>query len=142
MTVFELLHTYYVYKGVVHYSLRTLGFFRTLTDANKAIAYLRTIIGYRDAPNGFVVRRRMILGEVSCNTIFEALVYSHSHDYENYEYTAELGLFGSEIAAKNALDIYRKDNRDYYNTVSLEIEEIVNTYQIDSLYCKEGFMLD
>ncbi len=142
MEVFELVHTYYIYKGDIYYSLRLLGFFSNMDKVKDAVTYYKTKPGYCDTPNGFAIRRRKIIGDVADNTFFEVMVYSHTYGYEDYEYTAELGLFASKSDAVNALAQYHADNEIFFGNTMMEIEEIVNAHTMDTRYCEEGFVVE
>lgn len=142
MIVFELVHTYFTFKNSIFYSLRSLGFYLNMQDTEEAISFYRDLPGFCDAPNGFSIRRRSITGNVVENTFFEALVYAHTYGYEDYEFTAELGLFASKVDAQNAIDTYRLDNKQYYGNESIEIEEIINKHNISDRYCTEGFVVE
>ena len=144
MTVFELLHTYYIFKDDAYYSLRALGFYRTRTDVDEAIAFYRTVVGYCDSPNAFTVRRRTVYGEVQNDIVYEAMVYAHTDYYDDYEYTAELGLYASEVDAQSAVLQFRNENAIFYQSesVGIEIEEIVNKWRINERACQEGFYVE
>ena len=96
MTVYELTHLFFRSGGEPVYSPKGLGLFASTESAEEAVRYYKTQPGFRDAPDAFSVRRRPVYGEVFGGTVFEALVYLHSADYE-FEVSAELGLFGAEI---------------------------------------------
>lgn len=142
MIVYELTHTYYLFKDDIYYSPRLLGFFESKNDIEKLIELYKIKPGFCDAPNGFTVRRREIEGNIDNNTFFEAIVYAHTYGYENYEYTVELGLFACKSAANNALTIFRNDNECFFRNTTMEIEEIVNICQINRRYCEEGFVVE
>jgi hypothetical protein len=141
MTVLELLHTYYIFEEKPHYSVRLLGYYLTTEDVEKTVALYRTVPGYCDTPNAFTIRRRSVFGKVH-NAIYEAIVYAHTEDYEDYEHTAELGLFGNRKEAETAIETFHNDNKEFYKNTNLVIEEIINTYQLNRQYCDEGFVVE
>ena len=141
LKVLELLHTYYIFDNKPHFSPRALGYYSATEDVQKAIELYRVIPGYRDAQNAFTIRRRSVVGEVN-DIIYEAIIYAHSEDYEDYEYTAELGLFGRRDQAENAIKIFCDDNKEFYKNTDLVIEEIVNAYRLNARYCYEGFVVE
>lgn len=142
MVVFELLHTYYIYKEKPYYSLRSLGFFDTKEALDAAVLYYLDKPGYVDAPDAFIIRTREILGYVGGNIFFESLVYAHTEDCEDYEYTIELGLYSREEDAKLALQNFQSNNKSFYNNTMFEIEEIVNKLILNKKYCEHGFVVE
>lgn len=143
MIVYELMHVYYTYQTEIYHSPRLLGFFTNKIEVENAIVFYKTVPGYVDSPNAFVVRSRNVNGEIKNGIIWEALVYSHTFGYEDYAYTAELGLFGNESDASNAVKSYHDDNTDFFsNNPTIEIEEIVNWYQLNQRYCTDGFIVE
>ena len=129
MTVYELTHLFFRSGGEPVYSPKGLGLFASAESAEEAVRYYKTQPGFRDAPDAFSVRRRPVYGEVSGGTVFEALVYLHSADYE-FEVSAELGLFSAESDAESAgqflnwLEKFHEENGvQFTTTISAPVEE-------------------
>lgn len=92
-----------------------------------------------NAPDAFIIRRREVTGEVRDNILYEAMMYAHTKDFEDYEYTEELGLFAEKEDAIEALERFKKDNVGFWRNNFLEIEEIVNKCILNKMCCVEGF---
>lgn len=139
MIVFELVHSYYVYENVEVYSLKSLGFFTDIDIAKQAVVFYVQKPGYCDTPYGFVIRPREVVGDIKQGKLYESMVYAHDSSYENYEYTIELGLFGDQKGAENAIQQFRVVNELFYRNSDIEIEEIVNKLNLNQKYNTEGF---
>ena len=124
MIVYELIHTYYAYEDDFFYSLRSLGFYTDIDKAKEAQAYLVTKPGYVEAPYGFIIRQRKVIGEITDDVIYEAMMYAHTEDFEDYEYTEELGLFAEREEAFRVLQEFKGNNECFWLNNFLQIEEI------------------
>ncbi len=79
-------------------------------------------------------------GEVTDNTVYEAMVYIHTADY-NFESTTELGLWGLEKDAKAELLKYCRHNKTILNASGLVVEKIINKCVIGRREWSEGFQI-
>ena len=143
MVVFELLHTYYIHKGMLFYSNKKLGYYSDAANLKEAISFYSKLPGFRDAPNGFIVKQQKILGSVANNCFYEAYIYAHTEDFEDYEYQVELGLFGDKHSAQNAVDMFCADNTLFLDNPLLKIEQLVEKYKINEHYgWIDGFIVE
>lgn len=142
MIVYELMHVYYLWENEPCGGCRELGFFSDLGRAKQAIDFYKSVVGYKDAPNAFTIRRRCVEETNDCcGELFEATVYAHDMDYE-YEHDVELGLYSSREEAQRALKVFCAENQLLFEDSHLVIEEIVDRYIIDKRYCTEGFTVE
>ncbi|MBE6038744.1 MAG: hypothetical protein E7218_06015 [Anaerofustis stercorihominis] len=138
MIVYELRHIYFVHKDEYVDSCRNLGIFSSSESVHEAIQYYNDRLGFCDNQKAYSIRRREVIGQVTDNIVYEALINPHTEDYE-YDYGVELGLFGSESDAKAAINVYVQDNIDFMSDGDVMRDCIVNRCMIDRTYCAEGF---
>jgi len=141
MIVFELCHLFYQCGNELRYSLKKLGLFSSRDSAERAIAYFSTQPGFRENQNAFSIRERIVLGTVFGGSIFEALIYLHSADYD-VEHEIELGLYGDELSAQTILSNYCKGNPQTVNRSDLIVEKILNKCILEKKEWAEGFCFD
>lgn len=143
MIIYELLHTYYLYKNTPFYSIKRLGYYSEIETLRKEIEFYSKLPGFCDAPNGFIVKQREVSGAIQCNYFYEASIFAHTEDFEDYEYEIELGLYYDEEAAYNAICSFCANNVLYLNNPLLEIEQLVQKYTINER-CGwvEGFVVE
>ncbi len=138
MIVYELSHIFFRNEGSLIASPKSLGIFDSKESMEKAIQYFKLQPGFCDNPEAFSVQRRPVVGNVKDMTVFEAMVYYHTEDYE-CEFSVELGLFGDKNAAEDAVSTYCEDNVPLVNLQDLIVERIVNECVIGQKTCFEGF---
>lgn len=141
MTLYELSHTYYYFDGKITSSVRLLGYFSKKDLATHAISEYLKAPGYCDAPLAFTIQQRKITGTSKQKKVYLAVIYAHDREYESFEHVIEIGLFFNKDDAMVEITKFRKENERFYKTDSIEIEEIVDTYEIDKKYCEEGFVV-
>ena len=88
MEIYELIHIFFRNEDDLIYSPKSLGFFYSHDDVKLAIKYFSAQPGFCDNLDAFSARERTILGNIVNDTIFEAIIYLHSEDYE-FEYADE-----------------------------------------------------
>lgn len=138
MTVYELRHTFFRHKDEIVGSVSDLGLYSTIEQAENAIQYYVTQPGFKDNQDAFSVRERPVTGECNDGIVYEAMVYFHSEDYE-FEYTAELGLYGDEEAANEKMKKHCADNQRIINAKDVIVEKLVNECILDQRTWAEGF---
>lgn len=131
MIIYELLHTYYLYKNAPCYSLKRLGYYSDMDKLQKEILFYEQLPGFCDAPHGFVVKQQEVLGAMPDMFCYQACIYAHTEDFENYEYEIELGLYYDEHSAYDAIDSFCANNALFLNNPLLEIEQLVEKYTIN-----------
>lgn len=141
MIVYELTHIFHRYNHHLIEETAGLGYYASMDSIRQAVPYYITQPGFCDNPEAFAVRQREVKGAVENRTFFEAMVYFHTEDYE-YEHTFELGLFGSEAQAQEAVAVFCRENSVLFNFRELIAEEIVNRCILDRREWAEGFTLD
>lgn len=143
MVVYELLHTYYLYKNTPCYSNKRLGYFSDMDIIQEEILFYSKLPGFSDTQGGFVVRQREILGAIPDECFYEACIYAHTEDFEDYEYELELGLFYDEKPAYHAIASFCANNALFLSNPLLEIEQLVQKYTINKR-CgwAEGFTVE
>ena len=109
MVVYELTHIFFRDADGLVYSPKNLGLYYSYESVNQAVQYYNTCPGFCENQDAFSVRERNVLGNIIDDTVFEVLVYLHSENFE-FEAEIELGLYGDEVAAKNKLNMYCRDN--------------------------------
>ncbi len=143
MNVFELSHLYYLFEDTPCYSPKGLGLYTTEEHLHQAIAYYQKQPGFCDAPNGFLVKRRTVTGEVTADCVYEALVYAHTEDYCDFEYDHSIGLFADCDAAEKELKVFCEDNALFINNRSLVIEKMVVKCNLNLMdQWSEGFAVE
>lgn len=140
MVVYELTHIFFRYEGDMVYSPKSLGLYSSYESAEQAIRHYRTLPGFCENPDGFSCRERTVLGNVTGGTIFEAIVYLHSENYE-FEAEMELGLYGAEADAQGKVEKYCAENAPLVNSADIVAEKIVNPRIVDKLEWSEGFSI-
>lgn len=138
MVIIELFHLFSRVDGDPVYSPKALGLFVSRKSAEEAIQYYKTQPGFCDNPDAFSVRRREVQGELFSSTVFEALIYLHSADYE-FETSIELGLFLEKKDAQNAVTRYCSENTSLIHARGVAVERIVNGRLIGRREWAEGF---
>ena len=138
MIVYELTHFFHWFNGQLILEPLALGLYSSFSSTQQAIQYYITQPGFRDQPEAFSVRQREVNGIVEHQEIFETMVYFHTEDYE-YEYSVEIGLFGDEAIAHEALSLYVRENMHLFNIPDLVAERIVNRCILDKREWSEGF---
>lgn len=138
MIVFELSHLFYQCDDELIYSPKNLGLYSSRDSARQAAAYFSTQPGFRENQNAFSLRERNVLGTVIDRTVFEAIIYLHSPDYE-IEHEIELGLYGDALSAQNKLTNYCNDNPLIMTGCNMVAEKIVNKCILEKKEWIEGF---
>lgn len=141
MVVFELTHRFYFFDGEPVCSPKCLGYFSDEAAIDAAIADYTTQPGFRENPDGFVVRQREVADGAPDAEFFEAMVYTHTEDFD-YEHNVELGLFREESAAREAIQVFHKSNPRYLALPWLVCEEIVNRCTLNRRNWTEGFTVE
>ena len=138
MIVHQLTHFFHRVKGHLVFEPLVLGFYSSVDNVQKAVQYYISKPGFCDNTKAFSVRQLEVKGAFEGPGIFEVIVYFHTDDYE-YEYTVELGLFGNEALAYEALTIFVHENRHLFDIEDLIVEKIVNYCILDQREWAEGF---
>lgn len=140
MIVYELVHCFHRVNGHMVLNPLALGLYSSINSVQQAIQYYISKPGFHDNPEAFSVRQRNVQGLVEGLEIFETIVYFHTNDYE-YEYTVELGLFGKEALAHDALSTFVQENIPLFNVQDLVVEKIINCCILDRREWSEGFSI-
>lgn len=140
MVVYELTHIFFRYANELLYSPKKLGLYYSYENVKKAVQYYCTQPGFCENQDAFSIRERNVSGSIVDNTVFEALIYIHSEDYE-FETEINLGLYGEEVFAQNKLIKYCRDNAILINAQNLFFEKIVNRYIVGRKEWSEGFSI-
>lgn len=127
--------------GEITHSVRLLGYFSERNLATHAISEYLQAPGYCDAPLAFTIRQRNTTGNCEQEKAYVAVIYAHDREYEFFEHIVEIGLFSTEEEAYVEISKFRNENETFYKNDWLEIEEIVDTYEINKKYCEEGFVV-
>lgn len=138
MTIYELTHVFFRYEDELIYSPKNLGLYYSYESVRQAVQYYCTQPGFGENQDAFSARERCIIGDVIDNTVFEAIVYIHSTDYE-FETEIELGLYGDEADAQSKLAKYCSENTLLLNAQNLISEKIVNKCIVERREWSEGF---
>jgi len=140
MEIYELTHIFFRYKNGFIYSPKKLGMFYSYESSKSAIQYYGSKPGFCENKDAFSIRKRNISGEIINNTVFEAIVYLHSEDYE-FEAEIELGVYGDEMLARNSLIRYCIENTALISVDNFVLEEIINKCIIERKEWVDGFSL-
>ncbi len=140
MVVYELTHIFFRCECSLVSSPKSLGFYSSYESAQQAIQHYRTQPGFCENPDAFSCRERTVLGNVTGGTIFEAIVYLHTENYE-FEAEMELGLYGAEADAQGKIEKYCAENAPLVNAAEIMTEKIVNRCIVDKLEWSEGFSI-
>lgn len=141
MTVYELTHFFHFEKHTLFLDPVLLGFFSSLSSAQRAISYFQALPGFSENPDAFSIRQRIINGTVQNMIIYEALIYYHTADYKS-EYSIELGLFANKHLADEEILEYTQNNDCLHCPECLIEEKIVNMYVLDKEEWSEGFSIN
>lgn len=140
MVIYELTHLFFRYANELVYSPKNLGIYCSYEAANQAIDYYCSQPGFCDNQDAFSIRERVAKGIISDGVLYEAIFYFHTNDYQ-FEAEVELGLYGDEIAAQNALVTYGQGNPSLVANSNLIVESIVNRCVINKKEWVEGFCI-
>lgn len=138
MVVYELTHMFFRYSNELVYSPKKLGLYYSFESIKQAVKYYSTKPGFCENQDFFSAREKIVLGKIIDGTVYEAIIYLHSEDYE-FETEIELGLYGDEVAAQNKLIKYCNENNLLVNTQNLILEKIVNKCLVERKEWPEGF---
>ncbi len=138
--VYELNHLFYRHGADLVSSPKNLGLYPTAEAAREAMSYFCTQSGFRENPDGFSVRLRLVSGPVRDDLIYEAMVYFYTEDY-GFEEDLELGLFGCEDQATGAVEAYCTQNPQLLAVPGLICERIVNRCFLGRRRWEEGFVV-
>lgn len=117
----------------------TLGYFSDPTKAKEAIEYYRTLSGFQDYPNGFIIEECAVEScSVAPEVIFEAY-FSFSDEENIYNYSCEIGIYTSAKDAKDAVSNFKKINRNGIMKSILNQEIDWNSYDVNKLYATDAF---
>ncbi|MBR2634566.1 MAG: hypothetical protein IKD31_03190 [Clostridia bacterium] len=119
----------------------TLGYFSEPSKANEAIEHYRTLPGFQDYPNGFIIEE-CALGAVDSmpQVVYEAY-FSFSDEEKIYDYSGEIGVYTSEQDAKKAVSNFKRMNRNNIMKSILNQEIECYSYEINKQegeWCKTG----
>ena len=140
MVIYELTHMFFQCEGELIYSPKNLGVYYSYESAKQAVQYYRTLPGFCENQEAFSVKERCVLGNIIDDTVFEAIVYLHTKDYE-FEIEIELGLYAEQVTAQNKLQKYCTENFLLVNAQNLVSEQIVNKCIIERKEWSEGFSI-
>ena len=159
MKIYELVHMHgaeTLADGRFHYGdCAMLGCFSSAERVAAAIEKYRSIPGFCDYPNGFVVFAHEV--EEHAVLVYLANVYIHDAEYE-FEYSRNLirillnnctdtirkhswnlGVFKNEGDARLAVEVFRQDNSTWWEVDGLIVEWSVDQYTLDEMNCIDGF---
>ena len=123
MKIYELVHMHgaeTLADGRFHYGdCAMLGCFSSAERVAAAIEKYRSIPGFCDYPNGFVVFAHEV--EEHAVLVYLANVYIHDAEYE-FEYSRNLGVFKNEGDARLAVEVFRQDNSTWWEVDGLIVE--------------------
>ncbi len=138
MTLYELRHAFFRNEGEIVGSISALGLYSTIEQVENAIHYYIMQPGFKDNSDAFSIRERAVVGECKDGIVYEAMVFFHSDNYE-FEYTAELGLYGDEEVANGKVKKHCADNQRMLNARDVIVERLVNKCRIDQRTVLGGF---
>ena len=140
MKIYELVHMHgaeTLADGRFHSGdCAMLGCFSSAERVAAAIEKYRSIPGFCDYPNGFVVFAHEV--EEHAVLVYLANVYIHDAEYE-FEYSRNLGVFKNEGDARLAVEVFRQDNSTRWEADGLIVEWSVDQYTLDEMNCADGF---
>ena len=137
MLVYRLRHIY----DNSEYDLAcpiTLGYFSNIQIVNEAIEYYRSIDGYRDYPNGFIIEECNVGTKKELPKLYEAY-FSFSDGEDIYEYVDEIGVFDTKREALLAVKHFKTLNQELIMESILTKEISVFEYEIDMKYALDAF---
>lgn len=143
MIVYELLHTYFLCNNRPCLSYKRLGYYSDMNKIQESIAFYGKLPGFCETLDGFVINARDVANMTSGDSFYEASIYAHTEDFEDYEYEEVLGLFPNEKSAQNAVASFCARNALFMNNPLLEIEQLVQKYTVNER-CGwiEGFVVE
>ena len=102
-----------------------------MNKIQESIAFYGKLPGFCETLDGFVINARDVANMTSGDSIYEASIYAHTEDFEDYEYEEVLGLFPNEKSAQNAVASFCARNALFMNNPLLEIEQLVQKYTVN-----------
>lgn len=135
MVIYRLTHLHFDGCGMDE---KNLGYFIGRKSIDEAIVIYRTMPGFSQHPNGFVLQRMQLSIPIEKNTIFEATVYFHDAPYER-EHTIFLGVFNQRQEAISAIEGFVQDNSRLLADETLCFENNIDAYRVDERQWPEGF---
>lgn len=140
MFVYELTHIHANTGNGDTYDQKGLGLYTNYSSVCEAIDFFKTLPGFRDYPEGFILRRREVFG-VYAGVAYEAIVCFYTEDYE-VEYSLELGLFGREQDAQKAIDVFCSENASLFREGLGKAETILNCCVLNRREWSDGYDYD
>ena len=137
MLVYRLRHIY----DNSEYDLAcpiTLGYFSNIQMVNEAIEYYRSIDGYRNYPNGFIIEECNVGEKKELSKLYEAY-FSFSDGEKIYEHADEIGVFDTKREALLALNRFKALNQELILDSILTKEIDVFEYELDMKYALDAF---
>ena len=131
MKVYELQH---ICLGEV----RTLGFFSSVKKRDEAIEKYRKLDGFKDFPLSFITfERNMYDGKA----VYSLQVFIRNAE-QDFEYSHVIGVYARESDAENAAQSFIDRNRGSLEDEDLAVELGIDTYKLDEMQYKEGFVTE
>ncbi len=110
MTILELRHVYYLHMGRPYTSDKSLGYFTTMERLQGAVTEYRTMPGFRDTPDAFVILRREVFGEVQNGLIYYAGFDAYDRPSDDFDIALDLGLYAEKEPAVESMRMFLRDN--------------------------------
>lgn len=140
MIVYELTHIFIRDNGELVNSVKKLGLFYSYECAQNAVQYYITLPGFCENQDAFSIQERNVAENFIDDTIYEAIVYLHSKDYE-FETEIWLGLYADELTAQDEVFKYCRDNSFLVNAKDIITERIVDKCIVGRKEWSEGFSI-
>ncbi|MBR2634567.1 MAG: hypothetical protein IKD31_03195 [Clostridia bacterium] len=126
-----------LYRNV---ELKRIGYFSSLEKAESTIRYFKTLNGFCNSPNGFIIRQVLFQDVTAMEYVYELEQQIHDTDYY-YWYEKTLGIYASLSECEEAEKRFLLLNENSFSRFELISELFINCLKVDeySSFWGEGF---
>ena len=128
MRIFEVIHVHDVADDDIP-DIKSLGYFSKYENACAVINHRKTVVGFEDYPNGFIIIPHDIDEEVK--NIYVLWLAVHDEEYQ-YDFERTIGLYTSMEAAEKAKQEFCKFNASHILKCKLVVEVNIDEATIDA----------
>ena len=127
-----------LYRNV---ELKRIGYFSSLDKAERTIQHFKTLNGFSNSPNGFIIRQVLLQDIAAPEYVYELEQQIHDADYY-YWYEKTLGVYTSLSECEKAEKRFLSLNENSFSRFELISELFINCLKVDesSSFWEEGFV--
>ena len=124
-----------IYRNV---DLKLIGYFSTIEKALCSIETVKNLQGFKDSPNGFIIKEMEVEYRRRSPYVYELYQYLYDADY-TYEYSKTISLYPTYQKAIAARKRFKEHNSNSFMKCKLKKEIGISRTLIDEVLWTEGF---